>query len=413
MMVIHTGKWLCVTPAHRARTTDSAVAGPSSAHSTSNKLDNNNCQMPEVGEVSILAPGPLHHNSSKLGNSCDARGHLQLNLSTPQCHRGGGVSYSATSLSSRMLTSPCRPSRLSITAQESHRCSKKSKLDMSPSPFSTSSSSLPGSPNHFHINLLSSHQLKRPSSASSSPSSKIITPTDIVHFNQNFSSSKSSSSYSFSGSSNNSVSVTNHQVVSPATSPTAAAAAAFANSSRMSPFSSPVTTNCGCGISCGTVSCLQPSSPSSLPSSSRGKLKPMSSDELATVVSTSGPVLVIDVRSPSSYHRNHVQGAVNLSITDHFHRRRALMGRNSTVDMLEMKDISTLILSSPTSKRKIPSSSNCCMDIVVYDDQTIVQDLTHTPHDSALFAVLTSLLKDGRDVHVLDGKITLFFCKST
>lgn len=78
------------------------------------------------------------------------------------------------------------------------------------------------------------------------------------------------------------------------------------------------------------------------------------------------------------------------------------MGKSSVFDMLGMKDSASQTSSSPFSKRKTMTSSS--MDIVVYDDHTTVQDLTEPAQDAALSSVLTSLLRDGKDVHVLSGK---------
>lgn len=81
------------------------------------------------------------------------------------------------------------------------------------------------------------------------------------------------------------------------------------------------------------------------------------------------------------------------------------MGKSSVFDILGIKD-SSLSTSSPSSKRKASSGSG--MDIVVYDEHTTVQDLEEHDDDSALCTVLTSLLRDGKDVHVLDGKRKIY-----
>ncbi|CAL1534021.1 unnamed protein product [Lymnaea stagnalis] len=367
----------------------------------SNKLANNlNGQMPEAGDVSVLAPtplhhAPLHHNGSKL-NNWNARRHLKLNLNIAQCHHSAGVSYNAANLSGRVGTSgPAnsvnRPSRLGMTSEEAHMTSKKSKLDFCSLPFSTPASSLPGHPNHLHIQLV----------GSSSPTGNSIHPSEVVHYHQTFSSSSSASSYSYTCSSNpnppgNNYQKTNNTAISPTT--------AFINNTRMSPLSSPVVNNCGCGIVCSAISSCTPPSLSTSPP--RAKLKCMTSDELASSVSRSKPVLIIDVRTSNSYLRNHVQGAVNLCCTDRFNRRRIQQGKSTVFDILGIKDNSAMS-SSPSTKRK---SCNNAMDIVVYDDNTTLQDLAELSltQESALCTVLTSLLRDGNDVHVLDGGFKSF-----
>lgn len=82
------------------------------------------------------------------------------------------------------------------------------------------------------------------------------------------------------------------------------------------------------------------------------------------------------------------------------------MGKTSVLDILGINDSSCLSVNSPSSKRKAPSNSG--MDIVVYDDNSMVQDLSDSPQDNILCTVLTSLLRDGNDVHVLEGK-NIFF----
>ncbi|CAG5129700.1 unnamed protein product [Candidula unifasciata] len=314
--------------------------------------------MPEAGDVSVLAP--LHHTTSGLGNSWNARRHLKLNLNISQCHHGGGASYNAANLGGRLVTSPGRPPRLGIAVEDAHMNSKKSKLEIC-----------------------------------SSPCGNRIIYTDVAHYQQTFSSSKSSS-YSVSCSTNASTSASAQQKTTPASSPTTA----FIN--RISPLASPVVSNCGFGIACSAISC----SPPSFASWPKAKLKYMSSEELASAVSRSKPVLIIDIRSPQSYRRNHIQGAVNLSCVDNLQRRRIQMGKSSVFDILGMKDASSQTSSSPFSKRKSVTGSS--MDIVVYDDHTTVQDLTEPAQDAALSSVLTSLLRDGKDVHVLSGGFKSF-----
>ncbi|BFZ11802.1 hypothetical protein BsWGS_14841 [Bradybaena similaris] len=395
-MVIRGENSPCVSPSLRAKIKSATSANTAAFGNINsiNKLDNDHSgQMPEAGDVSVLAP--LHHTAG-LGNTWNARRHLKLNLNMSQCHHGGGASYNAANLSGLLVTSPSRPPRLGIAVEDTHMNSKKSKLEICKVPFSTPASSLPGSPHHHHINL-HNHQLNRHSPGNSSPSGNRIIYTDVAHYQQTFSSSKASSC-PFSSSTNNSNTATGQPKGTPASSPTTA----FINSARISPLASPVVSNCGFGIACSAISC----SPPTFASSPKAKLKYMSSDELASAVSRSKPVLIIDIRSPQSYRRNHIQGAVNLSCVDHLQRRRIQMGKSSVFDMLGMKDSTSQTSSSPFSKRKTMTSSS--MDIVVYDDHTTVQDLTEPAQDAVLSSVLTSLLRDGKDVHVLSGGFKSF-----
>jgi exo-beta-1,3-glucanase (GH17 family) len=73
-----------------------------------------------------------------------------------------------------------------------------------------------------------------------------------------------------------------------------------------------------------------------------------------------------------------------------------------------------LTSASPASKRKASSSSSSSlvrggMDVVVYDDHSCLRDLAEPGalvenQENTLCAVLSSLLREGRDVHVLEGE---------
>ncbi|KAH9519631.1 Dual specificity protein phosphatase 10 [Bulinus truncatus] len=413
-MVILTDRSPCVISQRRCRRRTKTNAA--AAHSDTTKLaDTINCQMPESGDVSILSPTPIHHNgNSKLSSAWNSRRHLKLNLNIAQCHHHtGGVAFNAANLGGRLgvpTSAACvRPSKLFVPTEDAHMTSKKSKLDFCPLPISTPASSLPGSPKHPHLSVVG-HQHGR-SCGSPSPSS--VHPSEIVHYRHQTTTTTTYSSSSFYSCSTGHCPTTNGSQTSSgqATSPTTA----FINGSRVSPLSSPVVNNCGCGIVCGAISSCSPAPPapssSSSSSSPRAKLKPMSPEELALAVNRSKPILIIDVRAAHSYLRNHVQGAVNLCCIDHFNRRRIEMGKSSVLDLLGMRDNNLAISSSPSTKRK--SCANP-MDIVVYDDHTSVQDLAELSRsqESALCTVLTSLLRDGNDVRVLDGGFKSFVLKT-
>ncbi|KAK6998110.1 dual specificity protein phosphatase 10 [Biomphalaria glabrata] len=393
----------CVSPAahHRRpkiKTAHQVVAAVRPGNINTKLANAINCQMPESGDVSVLSPTPIHHSGSKLSSSWNSRRHLKLNLNISQCHHAGGVAFNAANLSGRLGPAGIRPSRLVVSASEdAHMSSKKSKLDFCPLPISTLASSLPGSPKNPRVT--NGH-----SRSCGSPSPSSIRPSEITHFHHQttFTSCSSSFAYSCSSAQCNTPAVVNgNQPNNPATSPTTA----FIASSRISPLSSPVVNNCGCGIVCGAISSCPPAPIGS--SSPKAKLKPMSPDELALAVNKSKPILIIDVRAAPSYLRNHVQGAVNLCCTDPLYRRRIETGKSSVLDLLGVRDSSAITSSSPSTKRK---SCGNAMDIVVYDDHTSVQDLAEVSRsqESALYMVLTSLLREGNSVRVLDGGFKSF-----
>ncbi|CAG5136200.1 unnamed protein product [Candidula unifasciata] len=407
-MVIYSDNSSCESPTRRVRIkpaskTTSHIVYVVSSHPIVNnilnhKLDNlHSCQMPESGDVSVLAPSPLHHGSSKLNNMWNARRHLKLNLN--ECYHTGGVSFNAANLNGRVVTSPCRPSKLSVPSEDTHMNCKKSKLEICPSHFSTPVSLLTAGRNHLHTNTQNCYRVD--SSGCSTPSGSNFF-TDLYHYHQSFSSAASSSPSSIN---NNSSSLTiNPQQMNQATSPTM-----FIKNARISPLPSPVVTNCGCGVVCSNISCSLPSSASPSP---KARLKPMTSEQLASIVGKSKPILIIDIRASSAYHRNHIQGAVNLCCSDRTNRRRIQIGKTSVLDILGIDDSSSLSVhsslsvNSPSTKRKAPSNSG--MDILVYDDHSTVQDLSDSPQDNILCTILTSLLKDGNDVHVLEGGFKSF-----
>ena len=442
------------------------------------------CQMPEAGAVSVLAaaaPGllPHHHSpssSSRLASTWNARRHLKLNLNLAQQYSSAVLRKSASGgehISRRLSDSPSgsasaissigQPRLLGVTAEEAHMTSKRSKLEFCPLEFSsTPASSLPGHSNSHHHGSVSQNGCSSNGRASISPTGHSVHPSDLVHYHQTFSItnvSKSSSQHlatsSISAQSSQGITTTSsHSITqsssrrSPATSPTTAFVSSY--NKGLSPLSSPIVSNCGCGLVCSSISsCSQPMSASpahSAASSSQpplpqseesqplspspssaiinassgstktivAKLKPIAADDLASLIAgiKHRPLLIIDVRSTKAFQRDHVQGALNLCCTDRFARRRLQHGRTSVLDVLaasprEDSPAAPTCSVSPSSMRRMSPGR---LDIVVYDDHTSIRDLAGPPEQgdqgAGLRAVLSSLLREGRDVHVLDGKDT-------
>ena len=429
------------------------------------------CQMPEAGGVSVLAatgPGLLPHqhspsSSSRLASTWNARRHLKLNLNLAQQYSSATLRKSGdqhtrrlsdSSGSASAASSVGQPRLLGVTAEEAHMTSKRSKLEFCPLDFSsTPASSLPGHTNHHHNHGFNHHGSATQNGCS--PSGHSVHPSDLVHYHQSFSiatlTTSSSQHHATSSVATQSTQGTTYSIThansrgSPATSPTTAFVSSY--NKGLSPLSSPIVSNCGCGLVCSSISsCSQPVSaspahpaasqprpaPSELPqpfsptpstaiinaSSSLSiksivaKLKPIAADDLAGLMAgvKHRPLLVIDVRSTKAFQRDHVHGALNLCCTDRFARRRLQHGRTSVLDVLaassrEDSPAYSTCSVSPSSMRRLPPAS---LDIVVYDDHTSVRDLAGPSEQgdqgAGLRAVLSSLLREGRDVHVLDGK---------
>lgn len=127
-------------------------------------------------------------------------------------------------------------------------------------------------------------------------------------------------------------------------------------------------------------------------------LRMMSSSELAVRLRKSRPILVIDCRPFLAYNVQHVQGSLNISCTDRFNRRRLQQGKVGVLDLLA------------ATHGKDYFRRRHVRDIVLYDDGKKVST-NDLESESALHIVFTSLLREGRQAAVLQGKIlvdTLF-----
>ncbi|XP_076442214.1 dual specificity protein phosphatase 10-like [Babylonia areolata] len=143
-----------------------------------------------------------------------------------------------------------------------------------------------------------------------------------------------------------------------------------------------------------------PVSPSSPPPPSLGvpgvpPFRAISSGELAAKLRKARPVLVIDCRPFLCYNAQHVQGAVNISCTDRFNRKRLQQGKVGVLELL------TATHGKDAFRRRT------VRDVVLYDERGSGQ---HVPPDtdSAMHIVLTTLHREGRQPAVLQGGMKQF-----
>lgn len=116
----------------------------------------------------------------------------------------------------------------------------------------------------------------------------------------------------------------------------------------------------------------------------------MLGSELAAKLRKSRPVLVIDCRPFLAYNAQHIQGALNISCTDRFNRRRLQQGKVGVLDLLA------------ATHGKDHFRRRHFRDIVLYDDSSSGEKVPET--DSALHIVLSTLHREGRQPAVLQGE---------
>ncbi|KAK6180931.1 hypothetical protein SNE40_008895 [Patella caerulea] len=116
-------------------------------------------------------------------------------------------------------------------------------------------------------------------------------------------------------------------------------------------------------------------------------------DELASKLTKSKPLLVIDCRSTLVFDAKHIQGAVNVSIAG-FCRKRLQQGQKSLIDLVSTRE----------GRDMYKKKNN--KDIVIYDDHT--SDLRETTKDSPINIVINTLLREGKDPHILKGGLKEF-----
>jgi len=124
------------------------------------------------------------------------------------------------------------------------------------------------------------------------------------------------------------------------------------------------------------------------------KARTMMPNELARLMETAKTLLLLDCRSFISYNLNHINGALNVSCCDRFTKRRLQGGKASVADLVSGNEAKTLF------KELVQS------EIVLYDDKT--KDSSQLSATSPLHLVMTSLLKEGKQVFILKGGLQEF-----
>lgn len=138
-----------------------------------------------------------------------------------------------------------------------------------------------------------------------------------------------------------------------------------------------------------------PVTPLSSPSSGTVPFRAISSGELAAKLRKSRNVLVIDCRPFLCYNSQHVQGALNISCTDRFNRKRLQQGKVGVLDLLAATH------GKDTFRRKP------VREVVLYDERGSGEEHV-LDTDSALHIVLTTLHREGRQPAVLQGGMKQF-----
>lgn len=130
--------------------------------------------------------------------------------------------------------------------------------------------------------------------------------------------------------------------------------------------------------------------------SHNGSCRTILPSDLASRINRSKAVLVLDCRPFFAYNANHIQGAVNISCSDRFNRRRLLQGKCSLVDLVTSKE----------GKDLYKKRSN--KEVVVYDDRT--KDIKDVASDATMYIVLSVLRREGKQASILKGNYYLFYC---
>ncbi|XP_076464214.1 dual specificity protein phosphatase 10-like [Babylonia areolata] len=122
--------------------------------------------------------------------------------------------------------------------------------------------------------------------------------------------------------------------------------------------------------------------------------------ELASRLRKSRPIMVIDCRAFLCYNSHHVQGALNISCTDRFNRKRLQQGKVGVLELL-----------AATHGRENVRRRHF-REIVLYDggnsQQQQQQQQQGLDNDSALHIVWATLVREGRQPLVLQGGMKQF-----
>ncbi len=116
--------------------------------------------------------------------------------------------------------------------------------------------------------------------------------------------------------------------------------------------------------------------------------------ELARLMEMAKTLLLLDCRSFIAYNLNHINGALNVSCCDRFSKRRLQGGKASVADLISGDNDAKTIF-----KELVQS------EIVLYDDKT--KDSSQLSSTSPIHLVMSSLLKEGKEVYILKGKSIL------
>ena len=118
--------------------------------------------------------------------------------------------------------------------------------------------------------------------------------------------------------------------------------------------------------------------------------------ELASKLGKSRTVLVIDCRPFLRYNEHHVQGALNISCTDRFNRKRLQQGKVGVLELLAATHGREHVRRRPVR------------DVVLYDDRGTAGmkvEVGEEEGDSAVHIVLATLHREGRQPLVLEGQL--------
>ncbi|KAG5307071.1 DUS10 phosphatase, partial [Acromyrmex insinuator] len=123
------------------------------------------------------------------------------------------------------------------------------------------------------------------------------------------------------------------------------------------------------------------------------KTRVITADDLAQrlvhLERSSAVPVILDCRPFTLYNVNHVRGAINVTCSDRFNRRRLQLGKATLADLASAREGKELL-----RKRQFK-------EVIVYDEGT--DDLEHLTAQNPLFLVLAALVDDDREPAVLIG----------
>ncbi|EGI63546.1 Dual specificity protein phosphatase 10 [Acromyrmex echinatior] len=124
------------------------------------------------------------------------------------------------------------------------------------------------------------------------------------------------------------------------------------------------------------------------------KTRVITADDLAQrlvhLERSSAVPVILDCRPFTLYNVNHVRGAINVTCSDRFNRRRLQLGKATLADLASAREGKELL-----RKRQFK-------EVIVYDEGT--DDLEHLTAQNPLFLVLAALVDDDREPAVLIAK---------